>query len=332
MERHTLPGIVADATRDVDGGYARITEPFDEPSKPYVLRYFITGFAMGSADIVPGVSGGTIAFIAGIYEKLINSIKTVSSEGVKRILKGDVSGAVRVIPFGFLLPLGLGILTAIFTLARFLEYALVEYPIFVWSFFFGLIVASVFLVKKKVKKWSGRLHLVLILSTIIAYFIVGAVPVETPATIIAFFLSGSIAITAMILPGISGSFLLLIMGKYQQILSAVTELDIITLGAFAVGAAIGLAVFSQLLSWLFKKHHDYMIAALTGLMIGSLRKVWPWKETLETYVDRHGEIIPLVQKNIPPNIESSEFLIALLLAGIGFIIIRQIERIAPERK
>lgn len=298
--------------------------------KNSMIRYFLTGFAMGSADIVPGVSGGTIAFIAGIYERLIESIKIVSGEALKKFLKGDISGSLKVIPFDFLIPLGVGIMAAIFTLARFLEIALTDYPVFLWSFFFGLIVASIFLVRKKIQLWTLQLYAVLAGATLAAYLIVGAVPVETPSTILAFFLSGVVAITAMILPGISGSFLLLIMGKYQQILAAVTDFDVVTLGAVALGAIIGLSLFSRVLSWLFKHHHDVMIALLTGLMLGSLRKVWPWKETIETFVDRHGEVIPLVQANILPETYGIEFLIALTLGFVGFIMIKQIEKYAPE--
>lgn len=295
-----------------------------------ILRYFITGFAMGSADIVPGVSGGTIAFIAGIYEELIHTIKIVSSEGVKKLIKFDVKGLLNLIPYKFLVPLGAGILTAIFTFARFLEFALTHYPIYVWSFFFGLIIASIFLVRKKIEKWNSQLYLALVIASIAAYVIVGAVPVETPATILAFFLSGIIAITAMILPGISGSFLLLIMGKYQQILGAVTDFNFVILAAVAAGAVIGLGLFSQLLSYLFKHYHNLMIASLTGLMIGSLRKVWPWKETIQTYVDSHGEIIPLVQRNIVPGALNIEFVIAIILGICGFLIIKNIERYAEN--
>ena len=298
------------------------------PQKNSLLRYFLTGFAMGSADIVPGVSGGTIAFIAGIYEKLIESIKTVSGKALKKLLKGDIPGSIQAVPWGFLLPLGIGILTAIFSFARFLEFALTDYPVLVWSFFFGLIVASIFLVRGKIQAWSGQLYGVLAVATLVAYLIVGAVPVETPATLFAFFLSGAIAITAMILPGISGSFLLLIMGKYQQILSAVTEFDMITLGTVATGAVIGLALFSRVLSWLFRNYHDMMIAALTGLMIGSLRKVWPWKETLETYVDRHGEVIPLIEANVLPYTYGTEFVAALIFAAFGYLLIKQVEKYA----
>ena len=294
--------------------------------KDNVVRYFLTGFAMGSADIVPGVSGGTIAFIAGIYEKLIESIKIITGDALKKFFKGDIAGSIKAVPFTFLVPLGLGILAAIFTLAQFLEVALSDYPVYIWSFFFGLIVASIFLVRKRVKNWNFQLYAVLGIAALGAFMLVAAVPVQTPATPLAFFLSGAIAISAMILPGISGSFLLLIMGKYEQILTAVTEFDIVTLGIFMAGAVVGLALFSRLLSWLFKNYHDVMIAALTGLMLGSLRKIWPWKETLETYVDSHGEVVPLVQANVMPPAFNVEFVVALILGAVGFLVIQQVEK------
>lgn len=294
--------------------------------KDSMIRFFLTGFAMGSADIVPGVSGGTIAFISGIYERLITSIKELTSNTLKTFLSGKFKKAILSVPYSFLGPLGFGILAAIFTLSRFLEYALGEFPIYIWSFFFGLIVASIWVVQKEVKKWTQKSVGLVIIGAIVAFLIVGAVPVQTPANLLTFFLSGSIAIIAMILPGISGSFLLVIMGKYQQILSAVSNNDFVTLGAVAAGAVIGLAIFSQLLTWLFKHYHDFTIAVLTGFMIGSLRKVWPWKETVEYYTDSHGELIPLVQKIILPNI-NQETVIAIALGVFGAAVVLYIQRL-----
>lgn len=294
------------------------------------VRYFLTGAAMGSADIVPGVSGGTIAFIAGIYEQLIESIKTVTSVTLRLFLKGKIKESLQSVPFSFLIPLGLGLLTAVLTLSHALSYALVEFPVFIWSFFFGLIIGSVLIVKRRIPSWQLSDYSVLAISAFIAYIIVGIVPAETPATYPAFFISGSIAITAMILPGISGSFMLLIMGKYQQILEAVTQLDILTLGIFLSGAVVGISVFARVLSWLFKKHHNLMIAVLTGLMIGSLRKVWPWKETVQAITDRHGDLIPVVQRNILPPAVDIHLFIAIGLAVVGFALISQIDKNTPD--
>lgn len=244
-----------------------------------LFRLFGTGFAMGSADIVPGVSGGTMAFILGVYEELIFSIKKITGETLQLILKGKIKRAIRSVPFSFLVPLGLGILTAIVVLSGFLSHQLEENPLYVWSFFFGLIVASIVIVSKRVKTWDTHDIIAAIFGAFIAYILVGIVPVETPANIFAFFLAGMIAIMAMILPGVSGSFLLVLMGKYEQILHAVVERDLVTIGAVGVGAIVGLAVFSRFLSWLFSKHHDIAVSVLTGFMVGSLRKIWPWKQS-----------------------------------------------------
>lgn len=292
------------------------------------LRLFFTGFSMGSADIVPGVSGGTIAFLLGIYEELIYSIKTITGECLRLLfVERDFMGAVKKVPFSFLIPLGLGIVTAIVTLAHLLENLLLHYPTLVWAFFLGLIIASIYIVRKRVVTWDLHDYVALVVTAIVAYFLVGMVPVETSSHPLMVILSGAIAICAMILPGVSGSFLLLIMGKYEQILGAVSDRDIVTLGLFMLGAAIGISVFSRLLSWLFAKHHDITVAALIGFMIGSLRKIWPWKEVVSTRVDSHGVVVPFIEKNILPNAATTEFWIAIVLVVIGFILILILDKL-----
>lgn len=281
---------------------------------------------MGSADLVPGVSGGTIALIVGVYEDLINSIKTVSGTTLKLGLKGQIKEAIASVPFKFLVPLGLGLLTAVLTLAKALEWLLLNQPVFLWSFFFGLVLASIVVVGRRVKVWSIQAVVSFTIGAISAYAIVGLVPVETPATLPAFFISGLIAICAMILPGVSGSFLLIIMGKYSQILTAVSERNFVVLGTVAIGAVLGLALFSRVLSWLFEHYHDTAIAALTGVMLGSLRKIWPWKEVLQTYLDSHGVEMPLVEQNILPSAYDQNFLLAVLLMVIGMVFIAYISQ------
>ena len=289
-----------------------------QPTQPYsYLRLFLTGFGMGSADLVPGVSGGTIAFIFGIYEQLINSIKTVTGETLKLALQFKIKQAIQSIPFTFLIPLFAGIAVAILSLSKLLEHLLTNQPVYVWSFFFGLVIVSIYLVSQKITNWQPRSIIALIFSSIVAYIIVGAVPQETPANPIFFLLSGAIAISAMILPGISGSFLLVIMGKYQQILTAVNQRDIVTLGIFMIGIVVGISLFSRLLSWLFKNYHNMTIAILTGFMIGSLRKIWPWKETILTRIDSHGIEVPVVQNNILPSTMDSTVLFAIALAVLA---------------
>jgi putative membrane protein len=194
-------------------------------------------------------------------------------------------------------------------------------PVLLWSFFFGLVVASIFTVIKRVKQWGVSTIVAAIIGAIAAFFIVGLVPTQTPDTSWFLFLSGFIAICAMILPGISGSFILVLLGKYQDVLSAVNDRDILTLFFVAAGAAIGIVTFAQVLSWLFKRYHDVTVAVLIGLMVGSLRKIWPWKETLRTMLDRHGEPIPVEQINVWPQAWSSEVTIALILAIVGFVLV-----------
>jgi putative membrane protein len=290
------------------------------------LRLFFTGFTMGSADIVPGVSGGTIAFIFGIYEELLYSIKLVSGQVPRLLLQGKIKEAIGVVPFPFLLPLGAGLAAAIITLTSVISYLLQTYPVFIWSFFFGLVLASVVIVSRRIVTWDLHDMVAATVAAAAAYLIVGAVPVETPATLPAFFISGAIAICAMILPGISGSFLLIIMGKYEQIVNAVTQRDFIILGTVILGAVLGLALFSRLLSWLFRRHHDVVVAVLTGFMVGSLRKIWPWKETLTTRINSKGIEVPLQEANILPTAFDQSVMIALLLCALGIVLILLLER------
>ena len=297
-----------------------------------LLHLFFTGFVMGSADIVPGVSGGTIAFIFGIYKELVNSIKKVSGEALALVLKGQIRQAIASIPFAFLAPLVFGIGAAVITLANVLSRLLEDHPVYVWSFFFGLVLASVLVVRKRVSRWTPEKIALLLAAALAAYLIVGAVPVETPKTALAFFLSGSIAIVAMILPGISGSFILVLLGKYEQVLAAVTERDVFTLLLVIAGAAIGLALFSRVLSWLFAHHHDFAIAVLTGFMLGSLRKIWPWKEVVSTRVNSEGVEVPVQEVNTLPPVWDQTVLLAVFLAALAFIIILYLEGLQITRE
>lgn len=291
------------------------------------LRLFFTGFFMGAADLIPGVSGGTIAFLSGIYEELLHSIKTVTGKVPQLVFQGKIKEAFNTIPFKFLIPLGIGVLTALLSLAKLISWLLTDYPVFVWSFFFGLVIASTFIVLKRIVRWDLTDKIAFIISMIASYIVVGAVPIETPNNYPFIFFSGMIAICAMILPGISGSFILLLLGKYQQILAAVTQRDILTLVVFAAGCGVGIALFSRLLSWLFAKHHDISIAVLAGIMIGSVRKIWPWKEVVLTRINSHGVEVPFIEKNIlPPSFDVS-FLFCVILAIIGITIIIYMDKV-----
>ena len=287
---------------------------------------------MGASDVVPGVSGGTMAFILGIYEELINSIKSIDLNVIRLALTLKLKEVFAIVPWRFLLAVFSGILLAIFSLAKGLEWLLENQPVLIWSFFFGLVIASCFTVSKRVKNWNAATLTALILSAIGAFILVGLVPVSTPDELWFIFLSGVIAICAMILPGISGSFILVLLGKYQTILSAVNNRDFLTLFVFMLGAAIGIITFARFISWLFNRYHDLTVAVLIGLMVGSLRKVWPWKETISTILDRHGEEIPLVQHNILPVNFNAEVIFAIGLVILGIVVVIGLENMALQQE
>lgn len=235
------------------------------------------GMCMGAADVIPGVSGGTIAFIMGIYAELLDSIKSVNGEALKLLLKGKIGAFWKHINGTFLASLFAGILISVFSLAKLMKYLLEFHPVPLWSFFFGLILASAVYILKGLDKWSIRNIISLLVGVAIGAFICLASPGQTPDALWFIFLSGAIAICAMILPGISGSFILLLLGKYAFVMEAVSTLNIPVLVVFAAGACVGIVCFSHFLSWLLKKFYMLTIALLSGFMIGSLLKVWPWK-------------------------------------------------------
>lgn len=305
--------------------------------KDYLLL-ILKGIAMGAADVIPGVSGGTIAFITGIYEELINSIKSVNLKALKLVLSGKFVEFWKTVNGTFLLSLFSGIFISVFSLAKALEYLLNNHPILVWSFFFGLIIASAIYVARSIKKWNFGVITAGIIGIIFAWFITVLSPAEANPTYLYLFISGAIAICAMILPGISGSFILVLLGVYKFILEAVTDFKITVIFTLMAGAAIGIISFSNVLSWLLRKYHNLTIAVLAGFMVGSLNKVWPWKEVTETFVDRHGELKPLVEVNILPGTyeqitqKPALLLGAVALAIFGFALIFIIEGITKPKK
>lgn len=298
------------------------------------LGLLARGYAMGSADVVPGVSGGTMAFILGIYEELVFSIRAVARKDFwDALLHLRIRGALWAINLPFLMAVGGGIILAFLSLAKGLEWMLLNKPVYIWSFFFGLVLASVITVARRVKQWSVILGVALALAAVGAYLLVGAVPAQTPDTTLYIFLSGALASTAMILPGISGAFILVLLGKYQFALSAVNNRDVVSLVVLGAGAAVGLITFAQVLGWLFRKHHDLTVAILTGFMLGSLRKLWPWKKVIEYITDRHGDKIPTVVHNVLPPLQTNggfntEILIAIALAAVGFLAVLLLDRLA----
>ncbi len=305
--------------------------------KKYVMTA-LKGCAMGMADVVPGVSGGTIAFISGIYEELIESIKSIDLKALKLLFTGRFRQFVDKVNGRFLLSLAVGIGIAIVTMARLMTYMLTCHPIVTWSFFFGLIIASALTVGREVHRWSFGPVLTLVLGAALSYWITVVSPASTPEDWWFIVLSGAIAICAMILPGISGAFILLLLGKYMYIMTAVTELRIGVLLLFGVGAVAGIVSFSHVLSWLLHKWHDATVTMLMGFMIGSLNKVWPWKECLETYTDSHGAIHPLVERNVSPavfeqlNSADAHLLEAVAMCIAGFALIYVIEFIGARLK
>jgi len=295
--------------------------------------------AMGAADVVPGVSGGTIAFITGIYERLLAALQSINPKNIILLFRKGIKEFWEAIDGKFLSVLLGGIAISILSLARGLTWLLHNKPILIWSFFFGLIFSSSWFVAKKVPQWDLGKGISLLAGVLIAFWIGTISPAQGPDSLAYIFLSGMIAICAMILPGISGSFILLLMGSYSMILGAIGNLSsepgasLLILGVFMIGAIIGLLSFVRVLNFVFKKAHDQTIAALTGFMIGSLGKVWPWKQTIETTVNRKGEIIPLVQENLLPAAfqqqvgEPSQISMAIGLMLLGLVLVWGIEKL-----
>ena len=305
--------------------------------KDYVLL-FLKGLAMGGADVVPGVSGGTIAFISGIYEELLESIKAVNIPNLKLLLKGEFKAFWKAINGNFLLVLFSGILVSVKSLASLLIYLKETYPIQLWSFFWGLIMISAVVVLRQINQWRWPVILSGIIGIFIAFFITSTTPAQTSDSYLMIILSGVLGISAMILPGISGAFILLILGKYEFILTALSELDLVVVGLFLLGCLIGLVSFVRIISWLLSKYHNAAVALLAGFMMGSLNKLWPWKQTLEYRLDRHGEQVPFVDINVWPNKylevtgQDPVIIQALLYMAVGFFIIVVIEKIALQIK
>ncbi len=290
------------------------------------LRLFFTGIAMGTADVIPGVSGGTMAFILGIYEDLLNAIKSFNLEVARLALQFNYREVLEQIPWRFLLILLSGIGLAFFSLAHVVGWMQNNYPEFLFAFFFGLILASILAVGAMVR-WLPRAVIAFIVGTIMAYLIVGLIPLDISHDPLTLFFSGMIAIMAMILPGISGSFILLILGQYDFVIEAVRSFDIVSILFVGAGSIVGIVGFSRVLSWLLRHYHQATVATLVGFMLGSLREIWPWKEVIATRINRHGETVPLIERNILPNFASQEFVIALMLCILGFLIVTVLDHL-----
>ncbi len=308
----------------------------------------LKGIAMGAADVVPGVSGGTIAFISGIYEELIETIHKLDFGFFKIWRKESLFKAWKQYNLGFLVVLMLGIFTSILSLAKLITWLLANHPILVWSFFFGLIIASIVYIAKQITRWNWLSILAILIAAALSYFITIIEPMGSPDSTWFLFFAGFIAIIAMILPGISGSFILLLLGAYEAVIGTITQFiegitamdwtlfseAFIKLMVFALGAILGLKAFSRVLNWMFKHHKNTILAVLTGFMIGALNKIWPWKEVLKYRTNHSGEEVPFLEKSILPSqyVDNPQLLYAILFIVLGFLTIFVLERVATVKK
>lgn len=301
-----------------------------------LLSYIIIslkGVAMGAADVVPGVSGGTIAFISGIYEELITSINSINFSKFKVLKKEGFKSFWKAINGNFLLALFSGIFISVFSLAKMISWLLVNQPILLWSFFFGLVFASIFFIARVIEKWNLGTISAFVLGAVLAYYITTLPPSENTGSLPFLFLSGALAVCAMILPGISGAFILVLLGSYKTILDAVHEQELYTVATVAMGAVFGLLSFARLLKWMFENYKNSTLALLTGFILGSLNKIWPWKKVLETKIFGK-KVIPVSEVNISPfQYEGdNQLLYAVLLALLGFCVIFILEKLATKSK
>jgi putative membrane protein len=322
-----------------------VTSSANSSSPQHPLYLFLTGLCMGAADVVPGVSGGTMAFILGIYTQLLDAIKSFNGKLLGDLLRGRFRKAYAQVPIRFLFPLGLGVVTAILSLAELITYLLATQESLLFAFFFGLVSGSIVILAAR-HQWNARGVAALFVGTLVAYWIVGLVPAQPGHTPLILFLSGAIAICAMILPGISGSFILLILGQYAYCVNALhlmtdalrqgdfpalTQVVFGTVLPVAMGAAVGLIAFARVLSWLLNRHGTVTVAALIGFMVGSLRRIWPFKEVLEFGTDRHGDPIALRWRNVIPTEALDQAMIALALAVGGFALICLLDHLYDRR-
>lgn len=265
---------------------------------------------MGTADLVPGVSGGTVALLFGIYQDLLHSITIVTGKFPKKVLQGKLKEALQILPLTFLTLIFAGILTAIFALVGVITYLLDNQPVLIWSLFFGLVFGSSLIISKRIT-WGINTTIILVISSLVTFFVLGVSPLNGSESNIAFFVTGMIAIVAMILPGISGSLIMVLLGQYKNVINAVSERNISDILYFVGGAVIGLALFSHLLKWLLHNYYQYIIAVLVGLMLGSLRKLWPWQVELSSGVTEYFR---------PGSVVSMIFALTIFAVGVTFVL------------
>lgn len=287
------------------------------------ISLLLKGIAMGAADVVPGVSGGTIAFISGIYEELLGTISSIKPGLLQTLFKQGIRAFWKEINGAFLAPLLCGIAISVLSLAKGISWMLENEPVLLWSFFFGLVLASIFLVGKQVKRWNTASIVAFILGAGFAFWITLLPPLAPSTSMWFLFISGAIAICAMILPGISGSFILLILGSYKVVIDAVKGLEIKEILIFGAGCIVGLLSFSRLLKWLFAKYQNTTIAILTGFLLGSLNKLWPWKENTQLLYTHSDGKQDFLQENISPfSLDNAQWTgtIGFFILGIFIIV------------
>ena len=293
---------------------------------------------MGVADVIPGVSGGTVAFITGIYEELINSIKAIDLDAVRLLFSFKLASFWKNINGNFLISVLAGIVTSLLSLSRLMTNLLDYHPIPVWSFFFGLILVSSPLILRDIKKWNAFTAFSFIVGVVLAYLITVLSPTETPTNLFFIFFCGALAICAMILPGISGAFILLLIGKYEYMITALINFDMPVIIIFVIGCFLGLVGFSHFLSWILTHYRFPTLALLAGFMIGSLNKVWPWKEVIAFRLNHEGMQVPAFDKSVWPGHfavvtgQDPQLFYAILFAAVGVFLVVAIEKTASFLK
>ncbi|MFQ3332142.1 MAG: putative membrane protein [Flavobacteriales bacterium] len=298
--------------------------------KQYLIL-FIKGMSMGIANVIPGVSGGTIALITGIYEDLINSLKSFDTNSLKFITSLDILGFIKYTNLYFLIAVFGGSIASVFSIASLFKYLFTHYPILIWAFFFGLIIASIYFVGKRITKWNTATIISLVIGTGIALSLSFITPATENENLFFVFICGIIGISGMMLPGLSGSFILILMGNYELLMvTAVTELNLVLLGVFLLGSAFGLMSFSHILAWVFKHYKNPTLALLTGFILGSLSIIWPWKEVAESIIINGKEKI-IAYNWYLPNELNTQTVLAILLIIIGVLSVYALENFAPKK-
>ena len=298
------------------------------------IRIVLVGLLMGAAEVVPGVSGGTIAFVSGFYERLVNGIARLTPFSLLELPKIGFAAWWKKYDLGFLFVLFGAMLVSILILARGVSYLLAEHPVGIWSFFFGLVLSSIFVVGRRLLPLSVESGLALGVGVAFGMVVVRIIPFEADISGFMLFAGGCIAVCAWILPGLSGSFLLLVLGLYQTVIGAIKNFELLTLGYVGLGCVVGLMCFSRILTVLLARFYDVTVALLVGFMLGSLTKIWPWKHTTSYQIKHDGSQIPVVQEPVLPGAYEQltggdpEIVLALAALVTGFFVISLMDRFA----